>query len=516
MSDNEKAQATTTSEPSDEELESLRHVPDGIPLAAWLVMLFAGAERFTYTGFTAPLQNYIQNPRSDSSLPGALGQGQAIATALNCFLNVFSYVSPIGAAAVADGYLGPFLTITYSAVIYIIGLIILFVTSIPSVSEDGAGLGGLIASLVLIGLGIGGIKSSVIPLMVDQLTAVKTRVKTLPNGDKVVVDRDITVRRIYSIYYWVINLGGLVGMLTTLLEKKRGFWAAFLLPLCSLAPAVIVFALGRSKYIHQKREKGMLPNLMKVLGLAVKGGFNLDNAKQSYQAAKHNRSVDWDDDFISHVRQAVHSCRVALIYPIVWLCFSQNQTNLVSQAADMLTYGIPNDMIAMLNPICVIIIVPILDKLVYPAMKQMGLEPRPTVRMTIGFLFTAASMAIAAGIQQLVYTSPPCYDKPQHCSENPGPNRVSVALQIPIYVAGAIGEVFFSASGSEFAYSQAPPGMKSIVQAIFASTFAVSSLLGLAVSPAAKDPNLVIMFAAFAGAMFVSSIIFALFFWKLR
>jgi POT family proton-dependent oligopeptide transporter len=208
-----------------------------------------------------------------------------------------------------------------------------------------------------------------------------------------------------------------------------------------------------------------------------------------------------------------------IIYPIVWLCFSQNQTNLVSQAADMDTHGIPNDMLSNLNPISVIIILPLLDKFVYPFMKYVGFPSTSTVRMTIGFLFISASMAIAAGVQQLVYESPPCYTNPQRCAavlEHPRPNSVSVSLQVPIYVVGAIGEIFFSVAGSEYAYNQAPAGMKSILQAVYMFTLAVSSGLGLAVSPAFKDPYMTIVYSVLAGVMLVSGVVFGFFFWRTR
>lgn len=214
--------------------------------------------------------------------------------------------------------------------------------------------------------------------------------------------------------------------------------------------------------------------------------------------------------------QALQACRVWAIYPIMWLCFGQNQTNLVSQAGQMVTYGIPNDAMMNLNPISLLIIVPIMEKLVYPYMQKVWLKPQPTVRMTLGFASIAISMVIAAGIQQEVYNSPPCYDRPLMCQASDGgriPNRVSVMLQVPVYVIGAIGEVLFSVSGSEYAYNKAAPHMKSSLQAVTMSTFAINALLGLAVSPAAHNPYLVILFACFSGTMAVTAVVFGWLFW---
>ncbi|KAF2259379.1 PTR2-domain-containing protein [Lojkania enalia] len=506
-------------QPSEVQLATLRHVPDKIPWAAWLVVAFSSAERFSYFGFTGPLQNYIQNPINDPVRPGALGLGQSKATALNCFLNVLTYTTTIPAAIIADGYLGPFKLVCYSSLVYLAGLLLLFSTSLPVSLHAGAGFGGLIGALTLIGLGVGGIKSSVSPFLADQLASTVTHVKKLECGEEVIVDRDITVRRVYSIYYWGVNIGGLSGIATTSLEKNYGFWTAFLLPLCSLSLALAFFIVGRRIYTHHIPQRGMLKNLFKALGIAIRNKFNLDAAKASFQESKHGRSVAWDDTFVIELRRALRDCRVWIIYPIVWLCFSQNQTNLVSQAADMETHSLPNDMLSNLNPISVIIILPLLDKFVYPFMKRVKLPSTSTVRMTIGFLFISISMAIAASVQQVVYMSPPCYKSPQHCAEvleHPRPNEISVALQVPIYVVGAVGEVFFSVAGSEYAYNQAPANMKSILQAVYMFTLAISSTLGLAVSPAFRDPYMTIVYSTLAGVMMVCTIIFGFFFWRTK
>lgn len=183
----------------------------------------------------------------------------------------------------------------------------------------------------------------------------------------------------------------------------------------------------------------------------------------------------------------------------------------------MVTYGIPNDALASVNPICVLITVPILERFVYPYMHKVGLSSRPTVRMTIGFIMVAISMAVAAGVQQVVYDAGPCYNMPLECEASQNgkkPNEASVMIQLPVHIVGAVGEVLWSVSGSEYAYNKAASHMKSTLQAVTMLTVAFNSVLGLAVSPAAHNPNLVILFASFSGAMTLTSIAFGYLFWK--
>lgn len=52
----------------------------------------------------------------------------------------------------ADTYLGKVKTITYFSLIYLTGLLVLFVTSLPFSIEYGSAFGGLIVAMILIGV----------------------------------------------------------------------------------------------------------------------------------------------------------------------------------------------------------------------------------------------------------------------------------------------------------------------------------------------------------------------------
>lgn len=124
------------------------------------------------------------------------GLGQSSATGLNQFFQFWCYVTPILGAIVADQYLGRYNTILYFAMIYIVGLIILLCTSLPVAIEHGAALGGLIAAMIIIGLGTGGIKSNVSPLIAEQYRETTQRIRVEKSGERVIVDPAVTAQRI--------------------------------------------------------------------------------------------------------------------------------------------------------------------------------------------------------------------------------------------------------------------------------------------------------------------------------
>lgn len=124
-----------------------------------------------------------------------------------------------------------------------------------------------------------------------------------------------------------------------------------------------------------------------------------------------------------------------------------------------------------------------------------GFPFRPISRITTGFFLASLSMAYAAIVQHLIYTKPPCYTFPKKCpASNDGllGNNIHVAIQTPAYLFIGLSEIFTSITGLEYAYTKAPASMKSFVTALFLLTTALGAALGIAISPTAKNPKLVV------------------------
>lgn len=85
---------------------------------------------------------------------------------------------------------------------YFAGCIVLTTTSLPSALDRGAGVGGLAASLVLIGLGAGAVKATFFALLGDQYVQGKPQLEEREDGRKVIVDGPMTLTLMYNAYYW--------------------------------------------------------------------------------------------------------------------------------------------------------------------------------------------------------------------------------------------------------------------------------------------------------------------------
>lgn len=167
-------------------------------------------------------------------------------------------------------------------------------------------------------------------------------------------------------------------------------------------------------------------------------------------------------------------------------------------------------MIQAFSGVGCIIFGPILQA-VYGFLGRRGINFPPIARMTLGFAFCAAAMAYAAGFQHLIYSTGPCFDKPLACEASLGstvPNKVSVWIQLPVYALMAVGEILTYVTAFEYVYNKSPKDVKTVVQALTQLTACVASVLGMAISPVAKDPNMVIFYACLAGAMALTAVLF--------
>ncbi|KAE8312860.1 POT family-domain-containing protein [Aspergillus transmontanensis] len=502
LGDNEKEPTsnnlTSTNEPvgpTPEELETLPRIADKIPYTIFMVVIAEAAERFTFRSITGPLQNYVQNPLHDDRLPGALGKGQATATAIGYFFQCWCFLMPIVGAVIADCYLGRVKTILLGSITATIGTLILFLTSLPVSLENGAGWPGLLVALIIIGLGAGGIKSNVGPLVADQYTGKKPVVKITADNRRVILDPDVTVQTIYSRYYWLINIGSCAGLIAPWVERKVGFWATFLIPLCIYGCATVVLIFCRNKYIIRPPQGSIAIRAAHALWIGFKKNRTMDHAKPSYLRQQGERiDLPWDDQFVDEIKVALMACRVISLFPIFWLCYGNTVGNLISLAGLMNTMGLPNDFLAgSINPLSILILLPLFERVIYPSLRRINIPFRPISRITFGFVIMSGAIAVAAGLQSLAYNSPPY--------------SVNFLSILPIYVLTALSEITAFLSSMEYAYTKAPRSMKSLVASVNLLLCALGSLLGLAISPTSKKPQILVQFACLSGIMFLAAIL---------
>jgi len=525
--------------PAEEDLTTLRRVADSVPWNAYLIAFVELAERFSYYGTSVVFTNFIQQPLPPNSRTGAsgkvgqsgaLGMGQRASTGLTTFNQFWVYVIPLFGAYIADTRWGRFKTICVAVGIALFGHILLIISSVPGVIEHSHGaLACFIIAIVTMGVGTGGFKANISPLVAEQYKKTKLFVATTKSGERVIVDPTLTTSRIYMYFYLFINIGALIGQISmTYSEKYVGFYLAFTLPTLVFLLCPIVLYIGRNQYARSPPTGSVLANAFRIWRLCLKGQFSW-NPRQTWknlssdafwEAGKPSnfkgeakpRWMTFDDQWVDEVKRGFKACSVFLWYPIYWLTYNQLNNNLTSQAATMVTNGLPNDVLSNLDPFALIIFIPICDLFIYPALRRAGINFSPIKKIALGFMTGAAAMIWAAVTQHYIYKRNPCGNRVSTCvdptTQEPITSDLNVWIQTGAYVLIAFSEIFASITGLEYAFTKAPKNMRSLVMSLFLFMSALSSAIGEAFVSLSADPLLVWNYGVMGVLAGVSGIIF--------
>ncbi|EHY58085.1 putative peptide transporter ptr2 [Exophiala dermatitidis] len=523
--------------PTDEELRTLRRTQGHVPWIIYTIAFVELCERFAYYGTIIVFTNYINWPLPPGSKTGragthgqagALGYGSQAATGLTLFSQFWSYVMPLVGGYMADTYWGRYKTINVAIGVATLGHIIILISSVPGVIEHSdVAIGVFSLGLIFFGIGVGFFKCNVSPLIAEQYESAHPRpvVFTEKSGEKVIHDPVMTISRIYVRFYFFINVGALAGQISMSLlpEKYVGFWLAYLLPtvLFLITPFVMIWC--RNKYVKRPPTGSVLSKSARLVGFAMKRNWTANpkkmiarmgtdefwNSVKPSNVASKPKWMTFDDAWVDEVRRGISACAVFTFIPIYWLSYSQMTNNLVTQAGTMKLNGLPNDLVQNLDPIALLIFIPICDKLIYPALARAGIRFTPIKKLTAGFGLGSLSMVVAALIQHYIYVYAPCgkHATDAECIADLGPPDMTVWIQTPAYVLIAFAEIFTSITGLEYAFTKAPKNMRSFVTGLWFFTNAFSSALGQAFVPLAKDPLFTWLYTIIACLSFVAMIL---------
>jgi len=159
-------------------------------------------------------------------------------------------------------------------------------------------------------------------------------------------------------------------------------------------------------------------------------------------------------------------------------------------------YTIGAEEMQSMNPLLVMILVPVLTLLVYPLL---GRFASPLRRMSLGMFLAAASFLVVAWLQTQI----------------DGHHKMSIMWQTLPYVILTTAEVLVSTTGLEFAFREAAPEMKSLIMSFFLFTVSVGDFLVAAVTKIFSTPGngagsiSASRFVMYAGLTFVVAILFS-------
>ncbi|MET0402649.1 MAG: POT family MFS transporter [Cystobacter sp.] len=395
-------------------------------------------ERFSFYGMRNILTVFLIDYLLRTSVPDE-GARSAQAKSLMHLFMAGVYFCPLLGGYLADRWFGKYKVILSLSLVYCLGHACL------AVFENNAT--GFYAGLVLISLGSGGIKPCVSAMVGDQFTA----------------NNKHLVKKVFAIFYWIINFGSFFASLTIPLTLKHlGPAVAFGIPGLLMFVATVIFWAGRRHYVVVPPTGPNPHSFLKVLASAFR--------------QPRQKGTPWLEGALrEHPAEAVEGAKAVLrvsslllpTIPFFWMLFDQKASTWVIQARAMdpqvgpFTFQ-PSQM-QFVNPALVMILIPLLVGVVYPAFQRAGWELTPLRRMPLGLAVGALSYAITGYFQVVME----------------GGTVLNISWQLLPYVVLTLAEVLVSTTGLEFAYTQAPREMKGIIQSVWLLT---SSLANVAVA----------------------------------
>uniref|UniRef100_A0A8C0VA74 Solute carrier family 15 member 1-like n=1 Tax=Cyanistes caeruleus TaxID=156563 RepID=A0A8C0VA74_CYACU len=359
----------------------------GFPLSIFFIVINEFCERFSYYGMKAVLTLYFTR---------FLLWGDNFATAIYHAFVALCYLTPILGAIIADSWLGKFKTILYLSIVYAIGQVVLSVGSISDLTDqnqDGSpdhiavNVALSMIGLILIALGTGGIKPCVSAF----------------GGDQFEDDQEKQRSTFFSLFYLSINAGSLLSTLVTptirasecgIHTKQECYPLAFGVPAILMAVALVVFIIGSKMYKKVKPQGNIMLEVSKCVGFAIKNRFR----HRSKEFPKREHWLDWasekyDKRLIAQTKMVLRVLFLYIPLPMFWAVFDQQGSRWTLQAAVM-----NGDFIV--NPILIVIMVPVVDSLVYPLIKKCKLNFTALKKMTVG-MFLASMAFVASALVQV-------------------------------------------------------------------------------------------------------------------
>jgi len=155
-------------------------------------------------------------------------------------------------------------------------------------------------------------------------------------------------------------------------------------------------------------------------------------------------------------------------------------------------WGMPLEasQISALNPIMVMVLIPIFAYGIYPLVEKLGIKLTPLRKMSAGMFIAGTSFAVV-GLLEIPLEAG---------------HKVSVAWQFIPYLLLTISEIMISIPGLELAYTQAPRSMKSTIMSFWYLTVFFGNMLTAFISKinVFQGPTFFFFFAILVSVMGVA------------
>jgi solute carrier family 15 oligopeptide transporter 1 len=384
-----------------------------------------------------------------------LGFDQNISTALFHACELLTFIVPVFAAIALDSCWGVFNTILSGSIVFTLGSAIMALSAFESLNLPKVEL-TLFGMFIFIAIGC--VRSSGSAFGGDQYK--------LP-------DQAEALKKFFFYHMIFVKIGALIGRFVNpiLREDVKCFGMDSCYPLAFGTPAIcmsIVIAIlicVRSKFVRKTAAENMCLKVIKCVIHAV---------KEKLKNKDKNKKIHWLDyatesfgsEHVESTKVVLRITKIFLGVSIYWSCFLQQNSRWIFQASkmngDLGFYKLKPDQIITFNPLTALILNPLCNFYLYPLLSKIGVKTLLD-RMIIGGYICCLSFVFATVVE--FYTD--------H-------HYISMLWLLPQYTLSALSEILVVVSQLNFAYSEAPANMRTVMTAmVFLTTALGDSLISI-------------------------------------
>ncbi|XP_078658480.1 solute carrier family 15 member 4-like [Branchiostoma floridae x Branchiostoma belcheri] len=404
---------------------------------------------------------------------------------------------PLG-GFLADTCAGRYLTIVGSCLLLAAGMSLLPVAAFPYVEYYGeewdlgqeTERGVFLVGLFLVAVGQGGIKANVAPFAAQQAAEMSME----------------TERSFFNWFFWMLNLGaGFSLSVIAWIQQDVSFWIGFLIPVIAAGITLLALLVCRcAGQLNIEEPKGSAVSTVSlILGDAVKNRLRRGSYGYAGQGildyAKEEFGGRWCETRVEEVRTLGRIVPIFLLQIMYRIVFFQMQTSyfLQGERMDLRLFDSDEDdsgdepwsmPVAALNlfyVIPVMVLVPMLDKVVYPILDRRGIQLTMLKRIGIGMFLGIVSICVAACVEiarkRTMEQDGGSFEQTV-AGEVFEASALSIFWQVPQFTLIGLAEVFAMTAGIQFAYTEAPRDLRGLLQGCFSLTVGLGGYMGSVVA----------------------------------
>lgn len=370
----------------DNERSSQEPAPSNkLPKGSYFCLCQIVLSSFGLLGTRAVMPLYLRNK---------LGYTNNEATAVVHGMDLMKFFTPIG-AIIADSFWNRYWIVVVTLILATIARIIQFLGAIPMIAPKME-----IARIYtycfyfFLGIAMVGLESAVMSFRGDQFK--------LP-------EQNAAFKKYVHLQYYLHNMSITFGYLLTPLLKSEihclgqqdCYSASFALSTIFSALSATIFATGKKYYRIRKPTGNMIVLVSKCIFEALRTRYKNPNPRQVQHWLDHAEPI-YGSQLVSDIKRLFSLIKLYTTIPIFFSLYTQYMTKWLFQASRMNgrvgSYTIVPDHYQLLNPIIILIVMPLTIKFIDPRLKKWHMD-RSLRRMTLGGFLTALAFIVAAVLE---------------------------------------------------------------------------------------------------------------------